>query len=288
MKILLLILLPCLLWADSLGKLESEISSLIVKDLQKQKILYSKASNQKMRPASLTKIMTAMLAIESGQMNKLVTIPKEATRAEPSKLGLKAGDKVYLRDLVKATLIGSANDAAVAIGIAIGGSTKKFVAMMNRKARMLGMHNTRFTNAAGLDIGAHYSSASDLMKLAEYAIGNATFNQIVKANAHSFRTANTKRSYIVRTTNRLLKERKYAVGVKTGYTSQAGPCLIARGKKDGKDVLLVMLNQKAKRWESAAAILDIALGEKKEAKNMKAKNVKATQASFEGRYVTPY
>ena len=288
MKILLLILLPCLLWADSLGKLESEISSLIVKDLQKQKILYSKASNQKMRPASLTKIMTAMLAIESGQMNKLVTIPKEATRAEPSKLGLKAGDKVYLRDLVKATLIGSANDAAVAIGIAVGGSTKKFVAMMNRKARMLGMHNTRFTNAAGLDIGAHYSSASDLMKLAEYAIGNATFNQIVKANVHSFRTANTKRSYIVRTTNRLLKERKYAVGVKTGYTSQAGPCLIARGKKDGKDVLLVMLNQKAKRWESAAAILDIALGEKKEAKNMKAKNVKATQASFEGRYVTPY
>lgn len=288
MKILLLILLPCLLWADSLGKLESEISSLIVKDLQKQKILYSKASNQKMRPASLTKIMTAMLAIESGQMNKLVTIPKEATRAEPSKLGLKAGDKVYLRDLVKATLIGSANDAAVAIGIAVGGSTKKFVAMMNRKARMLGMHNTRFTNAAGLDIGAHYSSASDLMKLAEYAIGNAIFNQIVKANAHSFRTANTKRSYIVRTTNRLLKERKYAVGVKTGYTSQAGPCLIARGKKDGKDVLLVMLNQKAKRWESAAAILDIALGEKKEAKNMKAKNVKATQASFEGRYVTPY
>ncbi|MDE7448552.1 MAG: D-alanyl-D-alanine carboxypeptidase, partial [Helicobacter sp.] len=142
MKILLLILLPCLLWADSLGKLESEISSLIVKDLQKQKILYSKASNQKMRPASLTKIMTAMLAIESGQMNKLVTIPKEATRAEPSKLGLKAGDKVYLRDLVKATLIGSANDAAVAIGIAVGGSTKKFVAMMNRKARMLGMHNT--------------------------------------------------------------------------------------------------------------------------------------------------
>ncbi|MDE7254861.1 MAG: D-alanyl-D-alanine carboxypeptidase [Helicobacter sp.] len=288
MKRLLWILLPCLLWADSLGKLEDEISSLIVKDLQKQKILYSKASNQKMRPASLTKIMTAMLAIESGQMNKLVTIPKEATRTEPSKLGLKAGDKVYLRDLVKATLIGSANDAAVAIGIAVGGSTKKFVAMMNRKARMLGMHDTRFTNAAGFDIGAHYSSANDLMKLAEYAIRNATFNQIVKADVHRFRTTNTKRAYIVRTTNRLLKERKYAVGVKTGYTSKAGPCLIARGKKDGKDVLLVMLNQKAKRWESAAAILDIALGEKKE-KNMKAKNVKATQASFgEGRYVTPY
>lgn len=279
MKILLLILLPCLSWADSFGKFEDEIASLIVKDLQRQKILYAKASHQKMRPASLTKIMTAMLAIESGQMSRLVTIPKEATKVEHIKLGLRVGEKVYLRDLVKATLIGSANDAAVAIGIHVGGSTKKFVAMMNRKARMLGMSNTRFTNAAGFDIGAHYSSASDLMKLAEYAIQNATFNQIVKADTHRFRATNTKRSYSVRTTNRLLKEHKYAVGVKTGYTSKAGPCLIARGKKGNKDVLLVMLNQKAKRWESAAAILDLMLDEKKD--------TRAVQA-FGGRYVTPY
>ncbi len=279
MKTLLLILLPCLLWADSLGKFEDEITSLIVKDLQRQKILYAKASHKKMRPASLTKIMTAMLAIESGQMNRLVSIPKEATKVEQIKLGLRAGEKVYLRDLVKATLIGSANDAAVAIGIHIGGSTKKFVAMMNRKARMLGMTNTRFTNAAGFDIGAHYSSASDLMKLAEYAIQNATFNQAVKADMHRFRATNTKRSYVVRTTNRLLKERKYAVGVKTGYTSKAGPCLIARGKKGNKDVLLVMLNQKVKRWESAVAILDLVLDEKK--------NGGAVQA-FGERYVTPY
>ena len=279
MKALLWILLPCLLWADSLGKLEDEIASLIVKDLQRQKILYAKASHQKMRPASLTKIMTAMLAIESGQMNRLVTIPKEATKVEHIKLGLRVGEKVYLRDLVKATLIGSANDAAVAIGVHVGGSTKKFVAMMNRKARMLGMSNTRFTNAAGFDIGAHYSSASDLMKLAEYAIQNVTFNQIVKADVHRFRATNTKRSYSVRTTNRLLKERKYAVGVKTGYTSKAGPCLIARGKKGNKDVLLVMLNQKAKRWESAAAILDLVLDEKKD---------RGAVQAFGGRYVTPY
>ncbi len=275
-------LLPCLLYAESFAQNRDDTASLIVKDLQKQKILYAKASEQKMRPASLTKIMTAILAIESGKMNRLVIIPKEATKVEPSKLGLKVGEKVYLRDLVKATLVGSANDAAVAIGIYVGGSTKKFVAMMNRKARALGMRNTRFTNAAGFDIGSHYSTASDLLKLAEYAIKNSTFNQIVKINVHTFRATNTKRPYVVRTTNRLLKERKYAIGVKTGYTAKAGPCLIARGKKGGKDILLVMLNSKMKRWESATAILDLALGEKGLAMP------KQTDNRQYGSYITPY
>lgn len=278
-------LFPCLLFAELviIDEYKNDISSLIVKDISKKQILYSKDIKQRMRPASLTKIMTAMLAIESGKMNKIVTITKEATRAEPTKLGLKVGERIYLRDLVKATLISSANDAAIAIGIYVGGSTKKFVTMMNRKARSIGMHNTRFTNAAGFDIGEHYSTALDLMKLAEYAIKNKTFNQIVKINLHTFRSVDSKRPYIVRTSNRLLKERKYAIGVKTGYTSKAGACLIARGKNENKDILLVMLNSKSRRWESAAAILDAALG----------KNVQSVQQSHADknphvRYVTPY
>lgn len=261
---------------------QGDISSLIVKDLRNKKVLYAKESNQRMSPASLTKIMTAILAIESGKMNKVVTITQEATRAVPSKAGLKAGDKIYLRDLVKSTLISSANDSAVAIGVYVGGSTRRFVAMMNRKARKLGMKNTRFTNATGLDIGNHYSTARDLLILAEYAIKNKTFNQIVKLDRHAFTTLNTKKRYVAKTSNRLLKEHEYAIGVKTGYTSKAGPCLIARAKKGNKDVILVMLNSKSRRWESATKILDGVLGIHRQDMIIPEERI-TTQ-----RYVTPY
>ncbi|RAX59256.1 peptidase S11 [Helicobacter monodelphidis] len=267
---------------------ESDISSLIVKDLSSKKVLYAKGGSQRMRPASLTKIMTAILAIESGKMNKVVTITSEATRAVPTKAGLKVGEKFYLRDLVKSALISSANDSATAIGIFVGGSSKRFVQMMNRKARKLGMRETHFTNAVGLDIGNHYSTAKDLLILAEYAIKNRTFNQIVKVNYHAFRPVNhTKRRYIAKTSNRLLKDNKYAVGVKTGYTSKAGPCLIARAKKGKKDIILVMLNSKQKRWESATKILDGILSNGvKVAQNQSARD---TQSLDKGRVIrTPY
>ncbi len=265
---------------------KEDITSLIVKDIKNKQILYSKASNQQMRPASLTKIMTAILAIESGKMNKVVTITKESTKAAPTKAGLKVGDKIYLKDLVKSTLISSANDSATAIGIYIGGSSKRFAAMMNRKARKLGMKNTRFTNAAGFDIGNHYSTAKDLLILAEYAIKNKIFNQIVKLDYHAFSPINNKRRYISRTSNRLLKEHKYAIGVKTGYTSKAGPCLIARAKKGDKDIILVMLNSKYKRWESATNILNVALG----IDNQQIAQTDQEDNMFlkQGKYVTPY
>jgi len=238
---------------STIGK---DLDSIVVKDLSKNKTIYAKDENQILRPASLTKIMTCMLAIESGKMDKVVTITKPMIDVEPTKLGLQVGDKVKLKDLVHAALIKSANDAAFSIAYYLGNNDKeKFISMMNKKAKNLGMQNTNFVNPAGFDDNKHKSTARDLMKLAEYAIKNKTFNSIVKLNTCTFTTLNTKKRFAVYTSNKLQRENKNVVGLKTGYTSGAGACLIARAKKDNKDILFIMLNAH-NRWENANRVLN--------------------------------
>lgn len=242
--------------ANVFHKIEKDLDSIIVKDLNNKKLIFSKDENQQISPASLTKIMTAILAIESGKMNKIVTITPAMKKVEPTILGFRVGEKIYLKDLVNAALIKSANDAANAIAIYLGnGNKQKFVDMMNAKAKKLGMTRTTFQNPCGFDAKTHKSTASDLLKLTEYAIKNSTFNSIVKKNFYSFKTVNTKRTYTVRTSNKLQLKEKYLIGVKTGYTNQAGPCLIARAKEGKKDILLVMLNSQ-NRWENGKLALD--------------------------------
>jgi serine-type D-Ala-D-Ala carboxypeptidase (penicillin-binding protein 5/6) len=261
MKILLVILffiLPSFALTNDAGvfqKIQKDFDSIIVKDLNKKKLIFSKDENQILRPASLTKIMTAMLAIESGKMNSIVTITPEMKKVEPTIANFKVGEKFYLKDLVHAAMIKSANDAANSIAIYLGnGSKQKFVAMMNVKAKKLGMRNTNFTNPCGFDIGNHSSTANDLLKLTEYAIKNKTFNSIVKLEKYAFNAINTKSRYVVHSSNKLLANEPYIVGVKTGYTNEAGACLIARAKNNNKDVLMVMLNVN-NRWPNAKLAL---------------------------------
>jgi serine-type D-Ala-D-Ala carboxypeptidase (penicillin-binding protein 5/6) len=240
-------------------KMQKDLDSIIVKDLSSKKLIFSKDANQVLRPASLTKIMTGMLAIESGKMNSIVTITPAMINVEPTIAGLRVGEKFYLKDLVHVAMIRSANDAANSIAIYLGnGSKEKFVAMMNAKAKKLGMKNTNFTNPCGFDIGNHKSTAKDLLALSEYAIKNPTFNSIVKLNHYAFKAINTKRQYAAYTSNKLQRNDKYVVGIKTGYTSRAGACLIARAKKGNKDILLVMLNSK-NRWANAKVALEEAI-----------------------------
>jgi serine-type D-Ala-D-Ala carboxypeptidase (penicillin-binding protein 5/6) len=261
MKILLVILffiLPSFALTNDtrvFQKIQKDFDSIIVKDLNKKKLIFSKDENQILRPASLTKIMTAMLAIESGKMNSIVTITPEMKKVEPTIANFKVGEKFYLKDLVHAAMIKSANDAANSIAIYLGnGSKQKFVAMMNVKAKKLGMRNTNFTNPCGFDIGNHSSTANDLLKLTEYAIKNKTFNSIVKLEKYAFNAINTKSRYVVHSSNKLLANEPYIVGVKTGYTNEAGACLIARAKNNNKDVLMVMLNVN-NRWPNAKLAL---------------------------------
>ena len=232
LKIFVLLLSPIIAFAYSdanvFQKIEKDLDSIIVKDLNKKQLIFQKDANQLIRPASLTKIMTSIIAIESGKMDSIVTITAEMKKVEPTIMNFKVGEKFYLRDLVNAAMIKSANDAANAIAIYLGnGSKQKFVTMMNTKAKKLGMKNS-------------------------------TFNNIVKKESYSFKAINTKRSYFAHTSNKLLPKEKYMIGVKTGYTSKAGPCLIARAKDGKKDILLVMLNSQ-NRWANTKLALDTVL-----------------------------
>lgn len=234
-----------------------KIGALVVKDLNTKKILYSKYAEKQVSPASLTKVMTALLAIESGKMNTYVKITKPMLMVKPTIAGYKVNDVVQMSDLVKAAMIKSDNDAAKAIGIAMGeGDEKKFLVMMNNKAKRLGMTHTHFSNPCGFDAKDHYSSSNDLLKMAEYAIKNPIFNKISNQSSFSYNVLRNGQTtkFTAYTHNHLLRQYEYAVGVKTGYTNKAGACLIARAKKGGRDCLIVMMNSKVNRWNTAKAI----------------------------------
>ncbi len=233
-----------------------KVGAMIVKDLNSKHVLYSKEAQKTLKPASLTKVMTALIAINSGKMNQTVTITREMTKVEPTIAGYKRGDQILMSDLVKAAMIKSDNDAAMAIAIAIGGTKEHFVEMMNAKAKRIGMRGTHFTNPCGYDDKEHYSTTSDLLKLSEYAIKNPTFNAISKLDRYTYKALNSNRTFYAWTHNRLLTRYQYAVGIKTGFTNKAGPCLIARAKKDGKDCLIVMMNAKVDRWKTAKHIFE--------------------------------
>jgi D-alanyl-D-alanine carboxypeptidase (penicillin-binding protein 5/6) len=238
------------------------IESCILKELNSSKVLISKDIDRPVSPASLTKILTCVMAIESGKLEQDVVITQEATMVEPSKAGFKAGERIKLVDLVKAAMVNSSNDAAFAIAIHLSGSVDAFVASMNARAKALGMKNSHFTNPAGFDKGIYAgnsSTAGDLLALTEYAVRNPVFNSIAKLERAVFTEQSTRKVYSLKTHNKLLDKYPYAVGIKTGYTTRAGRCLIGRAVKDNRDILLVMLNAKTDRWTIAADMFDKAL-----------------------------
>ncbi len=246
---------------------EDAVAAFIVKETGRPELLRSKDIDRLLSPASLTKIMTCMIAIESGRMDEVVSIPLEATQVEPTRAGFMPGEQVRLRDLVKAAMVNSSNDAAFAIAIHLGGSVDAFVSSMNVRARALGMGHTVFTNPAGYDRGIYAgnrTTARDLMILTERAIRYPEFNAIARLDRAVFSELSTGKSYSLRTHNKLMDRYPYTVGIKTGYTSMAGPCLIARALKDGKDMLIVMLNARTDRWTLAATMFDRGFGSEDE------------------------
>ena len=237
------------------------VNSYIVKEIGSSTFLMAKDIDRPVSPASLTKILTCTMAIESGRLDRDVLITKESTMVEPSIAGFKPGEKIKLIDLVKAAMVNSSNDAAFAIAVYLSGNVDSFVAAMNSKAKMIGMKNSRFTNPAGFDKGMYSgntSTAGDLLRLTEYAVKNPVFNEIARLDKAVFIEETTHKVYCLKTHNKLLDKYPYAVGIKTGYTTKAGGCLIARAIKNNKDLLLVMLNAKTDRWSTAANMFDTA------------------------------
>ena len=242
---------------------EDAVAAFIVKETGRPELLRAKEIDRPLSPASLTKIMTCMIAIESGRMDDVVSIPLEATQVEPTRAGFQPGEQIRLRDLVKAAMVNSSNDAAFAIAIHLGGSVDAFVSSMNARARAIGMGHTLFTNPAGYDRGIYAgnrTTARDLMILTERAIRYPEFNAIARLDRAVFSELSTGKSYSLRTHNKLMGRYPHTVGIKTGYTSLAGPCLIARALRDGKDMLVVMLNARTDRWTLASTMFDRGFG----------------------------
>ena len=204
------------------------------------------------RPASLTKIMTALVALEAASLQEVVKIDGRAL-VHHSAHKFRPGEEFLLRDLLTAMLVTSANDACEAVAWHIGGDDKRFVAMMNDRARALGLKNTYFANPCGFDAPGHYSTAADLAKLTGQALQVPAISMMVRTVTRDITSVNGKRQVSLRSTNELLLDPD-VTGVKTGYTSKAGRCLIASMFKDGHRLLLVGLNVQD-RWEQATRLL---------------------------------
>jgi D-alanyl-D-alanine carboxypeptidase. len=232
-------------------------SNAIVMDQQSGRIFYGKNIHEKRPIASITKIMTAILAIESGKLDEMVKVSEQAVRAEGSSIYLKPGEKIRLRDLVYGLMLRSGNDAALAIAEYVGGSVEGFVFLMNEKAKILGMENTRFANPHGLDgQGTHYSTAYDMAILTRYAMGNKTFREIAGTKVH--RAPGPEGERIWYNKHRLVTGMyKYATGGKTGYTKRANRTLVTTAKKDGMELIAVTLDSlTSKDWKEHIQMFD--------------------------------
>ncbi|MCX6347175.1 MAG: D-alanyl-D-alanine carboxypeptidase, partial [Actinobacteria bacterium] len=217
-------------------------TSALVMDYNTGEIYWEKNMNSVMYPASTTKIMTAILAIENiSDFNYKIKISKNASGSNNSSITFRKGDEITLIDLLKASLIISTNNAAVALAEYVAGDTEKFVDMMNKKAKEIGALNTNFENTNGLDSNfpLHKTTAGDLAKIASYCMKNELFKEIVSTKEAVIHI--NKKEINIQNTNTLLGE-DFIKGIKTGYTENAGYCLVAYSKKNNMELITVVLN----------------------------------------------
>lgn len=237
----LLFALPC--FHVSLAATETALSakSAILLEAESGTVLFAKDAERRLPMASTTKIMTALLALEHCKPDEAVTVPKEAVGTEGSSLYLEAGEKFRAIDLVYGLMLRSANDAAVTLAMHISGSVEKFAELMNRKAQELSLGNTHFANPHGLDEEEHFTSARDLAMLAAAAMKNPQFAEIVSCRQKRLvPLKGTAR--LVTNHNKLLRRLDSCVGVKTGFTSESGRCLVGASEQNGLLFITVTLN----------------------------------------------
>lgn len=216
------------------------------------RVLTAQNANTHLPMASTTKIMTALLAIESGKLSETVEVPRQAAGTEGSSMYLKEGETIPLLDLVYGLMLTSGNDAAVAIACVLDGSVSAFAERMNARAAELGLSDTHFMNPNGLHDPNHYASAHDLCMLAAAAMRNETFAEIVKTTYHATEGSV---GHKLKNKNRLLWEYEGGVGVKTGYTKAAGKCLVFAAERGGMLLIGTVLNCPS-MWNTAKSMLD--------------------------------
>lgn len=223
-------------------------------DVNSYRLLTGKNLERRLPMASTTKIMTALVAIESGRLEEMVTVKPSALQVEPSCIWLEAGERVKLHDLLYGLMLRSGNDAALAIAEFLGGSVSGFAEMMNDKAAELGLTNTHFVNPHGLHHPEHYTSAYDLARLAAYALRNPLFTAVVSCQEITVPREN-KAAWHWTNKNQLLATYPGGDGVKTGWTKTAGRCLVASANRSGFRLVAVVLHS-PDDWNEASALLD--------------------------------
>lgn len=238
------------LWAWGQPQVTADAAALM--DADTGVFYYVKNEQQRRAPASLTKIMTAVLALELADPEEEVTVSYRAASVwAGSIIDLRANERIKLGELVKAALICSANDATVAIAEGVAGDHDTFVRWMNAKALLLGMARTRFANTNGYSHPNHFSTAADLAYLARYAMRNPEFARLVQTRAATIHWVAPQRTMQIENTNQLLHENFPGItGVKTGTTNAAGQCLIAAVSQRGRHLISVVLHSDGRYWDT--------------------------------------
>lgn len=267
--ILLLLLLPFPIFADDIdyqdvSQVVIETSttteknpnlnarSCIVLDRTSKQILYEKNANNRVKMASTTKIMTAIVIIENNDLGKTIEVSKKAAGTGGSRLGLKTGDKITIRDLLYGLMLCSGNDAAVALAESTSGNIQDFSELMNQKALELRLTNTHFESPHGLDSDEHYTTAYELAKLSDYALNNKTFLQIVGTKNYTITINGYSKN--LSNTNELLGNLNGVYGIKTGFTNGANRCLVTACKRNNMDIITVVLGCDTKKFRTQDSI----------------------------------
>lgn len=224
----------------------------IVLDRKSKAIICGKNEKDKTKMASTTKIMTSIIVLENTNLNNIVEISAKAAGTGGSRLKIKKGDKITVKDLLYGLMLRSGNDAAVALAEYVGGSIEGFAILMNKKAEELGLENTNFVTPHGLDSEEHYTTVYELAILTDYALNNEVFSEIVKTKVCNITINGYPRT--ISNTNELLGNLNGVYGVKTGFTNGAGRCLVSSIKRGNLDVICIVLGADTKKIRTVDSV----------------------------------
>lgn len=244
----LAVVVPTNIWAEpgngtggpNTGPPAISAKNAIVIEQVTGKVLYEKNARQKAYPASITKIITALLAIESGELNKKITVPGSAVGAEGSSIYLAAGERMTMADLVYGLMLRSGNDAALAISTVVAPSTQEFVNKMNERAKQIGAMDTNFINPNGLFDDNHYTTAYDMAIIAREAMKNPNFREVAGAKSWTAQRGEGKYNYFYNK-NKVVFDYPGGTGIKIGYTIKSGRTLVASAERQGMEVICVVM-----------------------------------------------
>ena len=242
-------------YADDMKAISAK--GAVVMDSRTGEVIFGKCENEKLPMASTTKIMSALIALEKGNLDEKFTVDSEAIKVEGSSMGLREGNIVTMRDLCYGMLLPSGNDAANAAAVRIAGSVKNFVDLMNEKAEKLGLGSTHFVTPSGLDDDTddHYSTAYDMAVLTREALKNSDFREICSQQKAKLKFGNPPFERWLTNSNKLLKSCEGCIGVKTGFTDKAKRCLVSACKRNGAELICVTLNA-PDDWQDHSSLYD--------------------------------